>query len=391
VRSEGLDVVCFGAVDWSGTWQRPQQLASRLAAHGRVVYVDPLGLRRARWTDAARLARRVTAPRRGRSLVEVVRPTRAAVASGMGAPVDWASRLLERDVGRALVKAGITRPLVWVGTPHPVVRALLDRNPARLLVYDCMDAVEAFPSVPAGVEEVEDDLARRADLVLATSRILEERMRRLNPRTLRVSNAADYAHFSRPIPTAEIPRETAALPHPMVGYIGEVADWLDVDLVLSMARRQPRWSIVLVGPVAPGMAWRLDAPNVHLLGRRPYADLPAFAAGFDVCIIPFRATVLTAAVNPVKLYEYLATGKPVVSTPLPEVLPFAGPVTVGAGVTFLEAVEHVVSTPASPPAVEARRRIARENTWEARIEAILGGLAEVARARRPAPAEEETG
>lgn len=381
MRSEGRDYVFFGAVDWTHTWQRPQQIASRLAAQGRVVYVDPLGLRRARWTDAARLVRRVTAPRGGSSLVEVVRSTRAAVASGMGAPAEWTSRLLEKDLGKALVRVGVTQPVVWVGTPHPAIVALLDRNPARLLVYDCVDAVSAFPAVPTGIEEVEATLAQRADLVLATSRILEDRMRRLNPRTLRVPNAADHAHFSRPVGAAEIPREVAGLPHPIVGYVGEIADWLDVDLVMTLARRQPRWSIVLVGPAAPAISWRLDAPNVHLIGRRPYSDLPALLAAFDVCVIPFRATRLTAAVSPVKLYEYLAAGKPVVSTPLPEVLPFTGLVDVAAGRAFLEAVEQAATTPASAPSIEARRRVARENSWEARLAAVLTALAEVEVAR----------
>ena len=388
MRSDGLDFVCFGAVDWTHTWQRPQQIASRLAAQGRVVYVDPLGLRRVRWTDAARLVRRVTNPRGGSSLVEVVRSTRAAVASGMGAPAEWTSRLLERDLGKALVRAGVREPVVWVGTPHPAIAPLLDRNPARLLIYDCVDAVSAFPAVPAGIEDVEAALARRADLVLATSRILEDRMRRLNPRTLRVPNAADYAHFARPVRAAEVPEDVASLPRPIVGYVGEIAEWLDVDLVMALAQRHPAWSIVLVGPAAPGVSWRLEAPNVHLLGRRAYSDLPALVAGFDVCVIPFRATRLTAAVNPVKLYEYLATGKPIVSTPLPEVLPFTGPVGVAAGRAFLEAVENAATSPSSPAAIEARRTLARENSWEARVEAVLTALAavEVARGAGRAPA-----
>jgi glycosyltransferase involved in cell wall biosynthesis len=378
MRSDRLDVLYFGAVDWSHTWQRPQQIASRLAAHGRVVYVDPIGLRRARLSDASRLVRRLraqddglVAPPAGLSLIS---GHAATLASGLRAPSEWTARLMAAAVKRALVEARIESPVIWAGTPSPAVVAALDLLPHRLLVYDCLDAVTAFRPGQFEVEAAEAALVRRADVVLATSPELEARMRRGNAKPVFVPNAADYEHFSRPVSAHEIPAEIRALPRPVVGYVGEVGAWFDTGLVRRLALRHPDWSIVLVGPASSEARGALADPNIHLLGRRPYSELPLYLAGFDCCLIPFRATPLTAAVSPVKLYEYLAAGRPIVSTPLPSVLPFAREVFVGADRRFLEAVDEAVASRPDEEAAEARRRRARENEWSHRVAAILAAI-----------------
>ena len=179
------------------------------------------------------------------------------------------------------------------------------------------------------------------------------------------------------------------MPRPVIGYVGEVADWLDTDLVLSPG---PAPSRVVDRPRRPGHrgrpATRWTRANIHLLGRRPYSELPRYLAGFDCCLIPFRASPLTAAVSPVKLYEYLAAGKPVVSTPLPSVLPFAREVLVAADERFLEAVEEAVANRHDAVAAEARRRCARAHTWDHRVARILEALG-AAEAGRRAPRVEE--
>jgi len=378
LRSDGFDVLYFGAVDWSHTWQRPQQIASGLAAQGRVVYVDPIGLRRLRLSDAPRLVRRLrgngglpAAIPEGVSLI----PSHAAtLAAGLRAPSEWTARLVASAVRRALAEARVEHPVIWAGTPSPAVVAALDGLPSRLLVYDCLDAVTAFRPGQPEVEAAEAALARRADVVLATSPALEARMRRWNPRTILVPNAADYDHFSQPVAAAELPAELRALPRPVIGYVGEVAAWFDTGLVRRLALRHPEWSIVLVGPVTAEARHALPDANIHLLGRRPYSELPRYLAGFDCCLIPFRASPLTAAVSPVKLYEYLAAGRPVVSTPLPSVLPFGREVLIGADRRFLEAVDEAVAGRHDAVAAEARRRCARAHTWDHRVACILEAL-----------------
>ena len=387
--SDRFDVLFFGAVDWSHTWQRPQQIASRLAAQGRVVYVDPIGLRRARLSDVPRLVRRLRGAafetRSAAGGVTVISARAATLASALCAPLSWTARLLVAAVRDALDRARIERPVIWAGTPSPALVAALDRLPSRLLVYDCLDAVAAFRPEQAEVEAAEAVLAQRADVVLATSPPLEARMRRWNPCTVLVPNAADYDHFSRRIAAGEIPPELRPLPRPVIGYVGEVAGWIDTVLVRALAARHPTWSIVLVGPATPTARYALAAANVHVLGRRPYAELPRYLAGFDCCLIPFLASPLTAAVSPIKLYEYLAAGRPVVSTPLPSVLPFAREVLIAAGPRFLEAVEEAVAAAPNVDAAAARRRRARAHTWDDRVARVLEALTEA----EAAPAGEE--
>ena len=201
--SDRFDVLFFGAVDWSHTWQRPQQLASRLAAQGRVVYVDPIGLRGVRLSDAPRLVRRLRAADAAAAVrppgLSVISGHAATMAAGLRAPREWTARLVLSAVRPALRAAGIEHPVILAGAPSPALVAALDGLPSRLLVYDCLDAVTAFRAGPPEVEAAEAALARRADLVLATSRELETRMRRHNPRTVLVPNAADYDHFARAI------------------------------------------------------------------------------------------------------------------------------------------------------------------------------------------------
>jgi len=392
MRSEGFDLVYFGAVDWSHTWQRPQQIASRLAAQGRLVYVDPIGLRRVRLSDAPRLVRRLRGsagqPAAIPDGVSLIPSHAATLASGLRAPSDWTARLVVSAVRRALAAARIESPVIWAGTPSPGVVAALDRLPSRLLVYDCLDAVTAYRPGQPDVEAAEAALARRADVVLATSRELETRMRRWSTRTVLVPNAADYDHFSRPVAAADLPAELRGLPRPVIGYVGEVAGWFDTGLVRRLALRHPDWSIVLVGPVTAEARYALSDANIHLLGRRPYSELPRYLAGFDCCLIPFRASPLTAAVSPVKLYEYLAAGKPVVSTPLPSVLPFGREVLVGADRRFLEAVDEAVAGRHDLVAAEARRRCARAHTWDHRLALILDALRSAEEARQGPPEAE---
>src|SRR5262249_26110764 len=154
--------------------------------------------------------------------------------------------------------AGIPSPVLWVGTPSPALVPALDRLPSRLIVYDCLDAVAAFREDQPEIEAAEAVLASRADLVLATTPELEARMRGRNARTVLVPNAADVAPFARAVAPGEIAAEVRALPRPVVGYVGEVAEWFDTGLVGALAARHPGWSIVLVGPATADARRALD-------------------------------------------------------------------------------------------------------------------------------------
>lgn len=277
---------------------------------------------------------------------------------------------------------------------EPLARRLRERYGWRI-VYDCMDEHTGFGTHGPQTSRDEERLLEESDLVVVTSRPLLERIRPLRPDALRLPNAADLERFAT-LP----PRETsplAKLPRPVVGYYGAIAAWFDVDALALAAGRRRGWSFVLIGRTGGVELSRLDAlPNVHRIGEVPYEKLPDYLTAFDVCTIPFQRTSLTEATNPVKLYEYLATGKPVVTRRLPEIEPFSDVVELyDRPEDFDAALERALAPRPDEEALAARRRqLARENTWPIRYRAFRERLDALPRARSrasdPAPAGAES-
>jgi glycosyltransferase involved in cell wall biosynthesis len=377
-----VEFVYFGGVDWGYTWQRPQQLATRLARAGRLLYVNPLGLRPPRWRDAARLLARVRAG--------LARPADPVPPAGVTVRSLWGylpwpdspavSHLNAARLGRMIHRWRPTPAgedlVLWAGMPSPAILPLAETMPGARLVYDCLDDFAAFHPDAARIEAAEARLAARAGVVFATAETLERRMRRLNARTLRLPNGADADHFA-PVSAAAlpVPPDVARIPGPVLGYVGEMARWFDVELVRALARHDPGWQIVLIGPVHGNPIAPLRAlPNVHYLGPKPYRELPAYVHRFDVGLLPFRIDRLTAAVDPVKLYEYLAAGKPVVSTHLPEASRHGDVVTIADGAAFPAAVAAALRGTADAAGVARRVAVARENSWDRRAADALRAL-----------------
>ncbi len=237
----------------------------------------------------------------------------------------------------------------------------------------------------------EERLIGEADLVVATSRKLEERGKRLRPDVLRLPNAGEERHFARLPSRVSSPLST--LPRPVIGYYGAISAWFDMEAVREAATRHRDWTFALLGDTRGADTDALSGleglPNVHLPGEVAYAELPAYLAAFDVCTIPFRRTPLTEATNPVKIFEYFATGKPVVARRLPELEAFADVVALyETPAEFVATLEKAVRDSVVPgPAADRRRAIARENTWTARYEVLRKRLEQVpVRERRAASA-----
>jgi glycosyltransferase involved in cell wall biosynthesis len=202
--------------------------------------------------------------------------------------------------------------VVIAGLPHAV--DLLPWLPHRGLIYHCADDYASVRGFPGSLPELEADLCRQADLVITTSETLCQARRRFNPNTHWVPNGADVAHFSAAAaPAAEL----SGVPRPVIGFVGGLSEWVDITLVAELARAHPEWSFVLVGPVAIDISSVVGLPNVRRLGPRPYASLPDYLAAMDVGLIPFKQDQLTHHADPIKAYEYLAAGLPIVATDLP--------------------------------------------------------------------------
>ncbi len=379
-----IDIIYFSSIDWGHTWQRPQQLASRLARFGRLLYISPIGLRRVALRDLGRVLRRIASQSQrpaiqpGQALTVYTPPLYIPFPNAR-----WARQInawmLDRAVNRWMDRVHVHAPIVWVSIPSPSIVDAIRKLDTRLLVYDCLDNFPAFHKNVAFIAETEQQLAARADVVFATSVELYNGMKSINPRTHLLPNAVDYHHFAEAAGRGLASlREMMSLRRPILGYVGELAQWFDFDLADRLAVEHPEWSIVLVGPLrANGTPKLLGRPNVHYLGVKDYHHLPAYVNQFDVCLLPFKITPLTSSVNPVKLYEYLAAGKPIVSTPLNEVLPYRAVVNVAAREEFSAAVETVLRTDYSAETlVRQRREVARCNTWDQRVEQIIAVLSQ---------------
>lgn len=242
-----------------------------------------------------------------------------------------------------------------------------------LLVYDCMDDWSDFPHLSESVIENERRLCQMADRIWVVS---EHLYRKFEPefgaKLEYVPNGVEYEHF------AITPQLKVLRSRPVLGYVGTLYAWFDVHLVAAVADALPEWDIVLVGPVVLDAQQRqvLTRPNIHFLGRQPYEDLPAILARFDVTMIPFILNDLIRSTSPIKLYEYLAAGLPVISTSMPEVLPFQEEgvvICADEPDAFVQAALKLRCMNTSAM-VERRQQIARQHTWQARFEKALGNL-----------------
>ncbi|MGE5235851.1 MAG: glycosyltransferase [Acidobacteriota bacterium] len=356
-------VLCLPIIDWGFRIQRPQHLLLGLAARGwRVFYA---GLELAVGAKAVEVGSQPLADG-VRSLrlpgPHPVDPYRETLDSRSVEAMTGALAALCRDANLDEVLTICDLPF-WT----PLAVRLRDRF-GWPIVYDRMDFHGGFATSGSATTTQEEELLREADLVLATSGALEDDARRHARQVVRVRNGCDWPHWSGARASA-IPGDP---PRPVVGYFGAIAEWFDSELVREIAMRRPHWSFVLIGSTYGGdVAGLRTLPNVRLLGERPYSELPGFAAGFDVGIIPFRDTPLTRATDPVKVYEMLALGLEVVATDLPELEQLGGLVRTASNADgFLAAIGEALHSPGPPAAVEARRSFAFENRWERRVEQL---------------------
>lgn len=375
---ENRNIICI-ASNWHYDPTSKHHVMKLLAERNNVVWVNYHGSRRpsASLADAgaivARLRQVVQGPRRVADNITVVTPL-VVPLPGNAAMARLNRRLLTRQI-RSVLRGLPDRPTqLWSFAPD--VDYLCGQFDEERVVYYCVDAFSEFEGYDReAILAAERRLARKADLLVTTSQALFDDKRSLNDHTILVPHGVDCEHFAQAADDRlAIPTDVAGLRRPVLGFWGLIEDWLDVPLIAKVAAAQPDWSIAMVGEVTTDVSILAGLPNVHLLGRRPYADLPAYAKGFDVGLIPFRVNELTRAVNPIKLREYLAAGLPVVATPLPEVRNYREFVEITATPeAFVAACTRAVE--ADSASARVRRRAAmRDESWPARVEQISNAL-----------------
>lgn len=271
-----------------------------------------------------------------------------------------------------LASAGFDRPdLLWID--HLLYADLTERVPAHSTVYRLADDPRLFPETyPPSLLRRFEPLVRRVDRVIVTARRLQEQVTRVrgDDGVFYIPNGADYDHFAAEVAA---PPEYAEIPAPRVVYAGSLEPWFDLDTLAAAARARPAVSFVIIGPARIPLSAVSRLPNVHVLGPRPYDRLPGYIAHAQAGIIPFRASGQIDAVNPIKLYEYLAAGVPVVATAWAELEHLRAPVLLARSpAEFIDALDEALA--GGDSAVEERRAFARQNSWAARFERVRAAL-----------------
>jgi len=370
-------VLAFGGVDW---WYHNRghydlQLLRRMARHVPVVYVNSLGMRVPRAAEGSMFARRVVrkAASLARGAVEVepgftvVSPPALPGRAGEC----WNVRLLPRFLKRVLRRNGIRRPLIWTACPAalPVVEML---SPVGT-VLQRTDRFEAFHGVDGGwIAGLIARAEERSNLTLFCNRSLHDQEASRCRHAAFVDHGVDEERFVAAGEARREPADLASIPHPRVGFVGGVdAHTFDAELFRAVAKRVPEANFVLVGGRSlPEEA--VAGANVVLLGRKPYAEVAEYMAACDVLIMPWNRNEWIAGCNPVKLKEYLAVGRPVVSTPFPELEAWRDVVTVADDAeAFAGALRAALTAPHDP--ARGRRRVAG-HTWESRLDQVLDSL-----------------
>lgn len=321
------DILLFSTADWDHpVWTNKQHVACTLNQLGfRVLYVESVGLRpiRRNSSDRRRLLRR---------LLTAVRPPRQ-VRPGLwcwsplvlpGATAPWALRLnrvlFSLGLKLALLSTRFHPSVIW--TYNPMTLAYYRPRLNARLLYHCVDDIQSQPDMNAEVlTSWESRLCHLADVVYTTSPALRDSRVVWNINTYFLPNVADSSHFGKALEAdLSVAPDILDLPSPRIGFVGSISAYkLNFELIAQLAKLRPNWSWILIGPVGEGeghtdLSSLLNKKNIHLLGPRPYQDLPSYMKGLDVALLPLQKNAYTHSMFPMKFFEYLASGLPVVAT-----------------------------------------------------------------------------
>lgn len=377
-------LIVFSQFRWDFALRRPQHLMTRLARDFRVFYFEePVYDPRGAWLEI-----RVPAPN-----VHVCRPhTRIPERGFADAQMPVLAELLENLIS----SHDLGTPVVWLYTPSAL--PLLQRLDAKTIIYDCIEEPAAPGEAAGELEAREHSLLKLADLVFTGGPSLFRHKQALHENVHSLPSSVDKEHFAAVGPGIDHP-EQAMLARPRFGFFGLIDQRFDPVAVSLLADAHREWQIVLVGPIANIDLRSLPRrPNIHYMGERPYAELPQFISGWDVCLLPFAVNAATRFVSPAKVLEYMAAGKPIVTTALPDVVePFGHIVHVGRHAqSFVAACERALGEPMAirEKRVAMMRNVVKATSWDATAEKMLSLVEEVAhrqQKRRTPPASAAAG
>lgn len=397
----GRNFVCVSTISWDFLWQGHQAISSILARSGnRVLFIENTGVRTPGWRDRSRIAERLRNWLTGRGRFAPIAPN-IFLYSPLALPFPYsplAQRLNRRWIcgaaRRWLAFRGFEEPILLSFLPTQFTLDLMDRIRPAVSVFYCTDKLSQTSPAARRLIPYEQQVLERCDLVLASAEKLAEHCRRYNPETHIVTTGVSLEKFEAARRgEGPPPADLAGLRRPLIGHVGGLRKCVDQRLLEAIARLLPDATFVLVGPEQVPVDALKRLSNFKLLGSKPHEQIPAYIREFDVCLIPYVVDEFTDHISPAKLNEYLALGKPVVSTPLFEVRRFADfhgdIVTVAGGHDeFAAAIEQALRN--DSPGLQARRRaVAESHSWQLKVEEMSGWIEQKLEARRgrsePAP------
>jgi|GEM_PF-1261470 len=364
-QSSSLDIFNFSVISWDFRFQRPQHLCRHLVTKGhRVFYIKNEFIP----SVSSELAP-FKVEKKSDRVYEITLAANNNLFIYRDRPSSSDKKTMIASLKNLLLSAKVINPVAKIDHPF---WGFIQKEISMPSFYDCMDNHQGFSESGNYVSLLEKHLFENSDFCLVSSDILLQNAKENGAKnTLVLKNAGDFDHFSPAFNNLlRIPVDIENLPHPIIGYYGAIADWFDTEILETMARQNPKFSIVLIGQVSNSQVEKIAAKhhNVHLLGEKKYSDLPAYLQCFDVCLIPFVLNDLTRATHPVKIFEYFAAGKPVVSTAIPEILTYKKNVYFADKKNFSGQIRLALKEPRSLKS--GRQLIAQENTWSRRAELL---------------------
>lgn len=345
------DVVCLSHLRWDFVYQRPQHLLSRFARHTRLFFVEePI-------YDNTQEPRLEVSGREDN--VQLVVPHLPHGLSPEQIEVEQ-RQLLDKF----FAEKQLDRYIFWYYTPMAL--GFTDQFKPVLTIYDCMDELSAFKFAPTRLKELEQELFRKADLVFTGGQSLYEAKKEQHPRVFAFPSSIEKAHFAQARQNLPQPSDQASIAEPRIGFFGVIDERSDLELLAAVADAKPEWQLIMVGPVVKIEPADLpQRPNLHYLGGKSYKELPTYLSGWSVAMLPFAINDSTRFISPTKTPEYLAAGKPVVSTPIRDVVRPYGE----------QNLVHIASTP-QEFVVAIEKALAQQNDdeWKTHVDDFLKNI-----------------
>ncbi len=349
------DLVCLSHLRWDFVFQRPQHLLTRFARYRRVFYIEEPVFKGGE-TARMEVSRRagglyVVVPH----LPENINPKRVQM-------------VVSQLIDSCIEEQSIEDFTLWYYTPMALEYSR--HLKPKQIIYDCMDELSGFKGAPSNIGALEQELFDRADFVFTGGRSLYEVKKLKHAHAHLFPSSIDYDHFAKARHAPEDPPDQRHIPHPRLGFFGVLDERADLSLIERVADLKPEWHLVLIGPVVkidPGTL--PQRPNIHYLGKKTYNELPNYLAHWDVALLPFALNAATRFISPTKTPEYLAAGKPVVSTPVPDVVrPYGEEGLVHIALTAEQFVRQadlcLTQRKRDPLWLDRVDRFLRKNSWE---------------------------